>query len=110
MSKLAEIDAIHSNTARDLMAIYRELEGVRTAFNAAPERQQMYVVQFREDAGQMRVAVVKSVTRLPDGRIAMETTGGENIVISTGQIEAWEPLLQRDAEPLPDGWWRELVV
>ena len=110
MSKLAEVDAIRGNTARDLMALYRELEGVRAAFSDPTDRQQLYVSQFREDAGRMRVAVIKAVTRLPGDRIVLDTTAAESIVISAGQIVVWEPLLRRDAEPLPDGWWRELVV
>lgn len=112
---MRQLEGLRSETARDLGAILRDLEAVRTAFRGALKQHggisalpgpQMYVLGYRDDGGQSRVAVVKSVVRESGGRLSMFTASGSAVSLAADQIQDWEPLLHRQPEPLPNGWWR----
>lgn len=112
---MQQLGNLRNETARDLSAILRDLEAVRVAFNGVLKRHtgvsalpgpQMYVLGYRDDTGQSRVAVIRSVIRQSDGSFSMYTASGATISLVANQIDEWDPVLHRTPDPLPSGWWR----
>lgn len=111
-----EINIFRTTIARDLGGMLRDLESIKLALGdkmtqhsdvASFPTPQSYVVEYRDAAGQSRIAVARTVIRLSDGRMTLFTTRDDCLALLTTQIESWEPVLKRENEPFPDGWWRQ---
>lgn len=113
--RMHKINELRDNVARDLSGMLRDLEEAKLAFgsvlqhrtgiSALPTRQ-TYVLEYRDDAEQSRIAVIRTVMRKSEDVFDLFNTSGQMITLRADQIEGWEPVLRRDNEPLPDGWWQ----
>lgn len=70
-----------------------------------PRPDNSYVMQYRDDEGCSRFAVVRAVEGETEDRILLMTSQGPLTVGKTG-IDDWVPVAERDDEPYPAGWWK----
>lgn len=110
---LQDIMDLRDTIATELGGALRELDRLKTALSerfienatiVAFPSPQSYVMQYRDEQGLSRVAIVRTVIPAGDDLFAMHTTKGA-FTVSRDDIEEWAPVLQRDNDPYPDGWW-----
>lgn len=94
----------------DFAAVARQLsersESLPMAANVIrlPHTETTYVMQYRDDEGCSRFAVVRSVLDESPETLTVRTSQG-TLVVSKARIQDWVPVMDRKDEPYPAGWW-----
>jgi hypothetical protein len=114
---LQDIMDLRDTIATELGGALRELDRLKTALSerfiesatiVAFPSPQSYVMQYRDDHGLSRVAIVRTIIPAGDDLFVMHTTKG-GFTVARNDIQEWAPVLNRDNEPYPDGWWLGLT-
>lgn len=112
---LQDIMDLRDTIANDLGGALRELDRLKVALGerfvadgtiVAFPSPQTYVMQYRDGRGLSRIAIVRSIVQGADDSVVMHTMAGTFSVFRK-DIQEWAPVLQRDKEPYPDGWWQD---
>lgn len=70
-----------------------------------PRPDNSYVMQYRDEAGCSRFAVVRGVTGETAESILLTTSQGPLKVLKAA-IDDWVPVADRADDPYPAGWWK----
>lgn len=113
----ADLEDLHGQVVQDLNRMMHDFAGLARQLHEKmemlppadnvlpfPSPDNSYVMQYRDEAGCSRFAVVRAVTGETADTIQLTTSQGP-LQVSKAMIDDWVPVADRLDEPYPAGWW-----